>query len=234
MKLKYYMFLILLNCFTVFGQDWRDSLNQARVAYRMKNFEKAIRLYESAQKKAPKGVDFSDEIGQSAYKAKEYEKAEKVYRKSSSLKKDKNSKARTFHNIGNSKMQLKDYKGAIDAYKKSLKNNSINERTRYNLSEAIRRLKKQENRKEPKDNPDSKPNKPKDSKNPKEKKDDQKDMKSEPKRNDRNQDQGQRSKLSDNRVEKILDKLMKEESATKRKISKTKGDNSKSNSGNDW
>lgn len=234
MKLKYYIFLILFSCTTVFGQDWRDSLNQARGAYRMRNYEKAIRLYESAQKKAPKGVDFSDEIGQSAYKAKEYEKAERVYRKSSSLKKDKNSKARIFHNIGNSKMQLKDYKGAIDAYKKSLKNNSINERTRYNLSEAIRRLKKQENKKEPKDNPNSKPSKPKDSKNPKEKKVDPKNQKSQQKEKEENQDEGKRSKLSDNRVEKILDKLMKEESATKRKISKTKGDNSKSNSGNDW
>lgn len=60
------------------GQDdsWRDSLDVARTAYKNKEYGKALKYYESAQRKAPDNVDLSDEMGQSAYKAREFERAE--------------------------------------------------------------------------------------------------------------------------------------------------------------
>jgi tetratricopeptide (TPR) repeat protein len=225
--------MILFISTNLFSQVWRDSLKVARDTYKLKNYEKAIRYYESAQKFAPKGVDFSDEIGQSAYKAKEYERAEKVFRQSSSLKKDKESKSKVFHNIGNSRMQQKDYKGAIKAYKKALKNNSTNNKTRYNLSEAIRRLKENENKKNNKPNNDKKRENNPNNNPPKDNEDNLKNKQPNQK-NDDNKSQNKESKLSNNRIEKLLDKLMKDESQTKRKISGSKDKKSKVTSGKDW
>ena len=62
----------------VSAQEWRDSLKVARNSYKKQEYVKALKYYQSAQKKAPNDVDLSDEMGQSAYKAREFEKAEKL------------------------------------------------------------------------------------------------------------------------------------------------------------
>ena len=231
---KYCLFFILFISSNLFSQVWRDSLKVARELYKLKNYEKAIHYYESAQKYAPKGYDFSDEIGQSAYKAKEFDKAEKVYRASSSLKKDKDSKSKVFHNIGNTRMQLKNYKGAIRAYKKALKNNQTNEKTRYNLSEAIRKLKEKENKNKPNKNNDSKKNEKKSNNPPKDKQDDKENENKKDPNNKKGDSQNNDSQLSNNRIEKLLDKLMKDESQTKRKIARSKDGKNATISGKDW
>ena len=65
--------------FSAVSQEWRDSLDVARSAYKSKEYGKAVKYYEAAQRKAPDDVDLSDEMAQSAYKAREFDKAEKIY-----------------------------------------------------------------------------------------------------------------------------------------------------------
>ena len=153
--------LFLLLAFITFGanaQEWRDSLSVARKAYQNKEYSKAFRYYQSAQKKAPKSVNLSDEMAQSAYKARDFKSAESIYRQSASEKKSPNDRSKSYHNLGNSQMKNKDYQGAIDSYKQALRNNPSDNQTRYNLSEAIRRLKdeqkKQEDNKDQQDKQD--------------------------------------------------------------------------------
>ena len=81
----YILFLLFFN--SVEAQNWRDSLVAARTAYSNEDFAEALKYYESAQKNAPDELDFSDEIAQSAYKAREFEKAEKVYQQGGNNKK---------------------------------------------------------------------------------------------------------------------------------------------------
>jgi Ca-activated chloride channel family protein len=50
------------------------------------------------------------------------------------------NKHRTFHNIGNALMQVKDYKGAVEAYKNALRNNPNDDETRYNYALAKKML----------------------------------------------------------------------------------------------
>ena len=50
--------------------------------------------------------------------------------------KERPNKHRTFHNIGNALMQIKDYKGAVEAYKNALRNNPNDDETRYNYALA--------------------------------------------------------------------------------------------------
>lgn len=136
--------VVLFVVSNVYAQDWRDTLELARTAYKAKDFDKALGYYERAQNTAPEGVDLSDEMGQSAYKAERYDVAEKIYQQNQANKSGSKSQADNYHNLGNSRMRQKNYKGAAEAYKDALRRNPKDEKTRYNLSEAMRQIKKQE------------------------------------------------------------------------------------------
>ncbi len=128
----------------VYAQDWRDTLELARTAYKSKDYDKALGFYEKAQSAAPDGVDLSDEMGQSAYKAKRYNVAEKIYQQNQGNKASSKAQADNYHNLGNARMRQEDYEGAVEAYKDALRRNPKDEKTRYNLSEAKRKIKKKE------------------------------------------------------------------------------------------
>jgi len=237
--------LFLLIAFIAFGanaQDWRDSLSVARKAYQNKEYSKAFRYYQSAQKKAPKSVNLSDEMAQSAYKARDFKSAESIYRQSASEKKSPDERSRSYHNLGNSQMKNKDYQGAIDSYKQALRNNPSDDKTRYNLSEAIRRLKDEQkkqdenqdkNQQDKKDQKDqqNKEGQPKDQQG---KNDQQKPGESKNNQGKNEGKPGNPSKLPNKSVDRMLDNLMKQEAATKRKIGGNQGNKTTTNSGKDW
>lgn len=228
MKKIVYIFCLLFTSYSLYAQEWRDSLNVARSAYNAKDYTTALKYYQSAQKKAPKEIDFSNEVAQAAYKASDYKKAEQIFRKISSEKANRVDRYKKFHNLGNSRMKQKNFQGAINAYKEAIRNNPTNEQTRYNLSEAIRKLKQS------KDNKNKKKNDPKNKKDPS--KINQKNQPKTPpnkKGKDENKEE-QKSKLPNKMIDRILDKLSKEESDTKRKVSGKKEEEGSVNSGKDW
>ncbi len=77
--------------------------------------------------------------------------------------KERPNKHRTFHNIGNALMQIKDYKGAVEAYKNALRNNPNDDETRYNYALAKKMLEDEnqdqdQDQKEDQDNQDNQDN----------------------------------------------------------------------------
>lgn len=178
-------------------EDWRAILNLARKAYQEKDYQKSILFYETVLPVLPDEIDLSEEIAQTLYRLKKYEEASKIYERKS--KSDKQAVSRTLHNLGNIAMEKKQYQAAIDFYKNSLRNNPSNSKTRYNLSEAIRRLKEEEK------------------KNPPPKKDDE-DKKQKPKEKNDDQDSENPTALNDPSIQRELENLIKKEVATKRKL----------------
>jgi Ca-activated chloride channel homolog len=247
MRIILFIALVIFG-FTAFSQPWRDSLDFARNAYKKGEFEKALRYYESAQKKAPNGVDLSDEMAQSAYKAREFEKAEKIYQQSASSKKDQTSKSRSYHNLGNSRMKKKDYQGAVDAYKEALRNDPKNEKTRYNLSEAIRKLKEEQQKQQQQDQKQEKKDQQNQDQKNKNDQDQNKGKEQDQQQNKQQQNKGNKgenknqqggksgnpSSLPNKSVERMLDELMKAEAATKRKAGGNKNGSTSTKSGKDW
>jgi tetratricopeptide (TPR) repeat protein len=212
-------------CFTSLSQEWRDSLDVARAAYKSKDYTKAMRYYESAQKKAPESINLSDEIAQSAYKAREFEKAEKVYQQNSTNKTSDIEKAENYHNLGNSKMKQKDFQGAIDSYKESLRRNPSDDNTRYNLSEAMRQLKDQQKNDQ---------NSQQDQQDQQSKQNEQNNQNQNKNNTQNNEDQNSGGQLKNKTVDRMLDKLMKQEAETKRKVTGSNGENNHPQSGKDW
>lgn len=245
MKNVLYILIILVGSHAR-AQEWRDSLKVARTAYKKQEYAKALKYYQSAQKKAPEDIDLSDEMGQSAYKAREFEKAEKIYQQSAAAKKNTSDKSKTYHNMGNSRMQKKDYQGAVDSYKEALRNNPNDEETRYNLSEAIRRL-KNDQKQQQKDQKDQKDKQNKNDQNKQDKQDQKNDQSQNKQQNNKQNNQNQKSnkqgkegesknpsRLPNKSVERMLDQLMKAEAETKRKMGGSRQDGSPTKSGKDW
>ena len=251
--MKFILLIVsILFTLTLSAQEWRDSLSVARSLYKKGEYSKASRYYQSAQKKAPEGIDFSDEMAQSAYKARDFEKAEQIYRQSAASKKDKKDKASSYHNLGNTRMKKKDYTGAVESYKEALRNNPNDEQTRYNLSEAIRRLKEEQKKEDQnkdqdqqnqqqnqddqnnKDNQDKKDGDQKDKNQGQDKKDKNKQNQKPGDSKDKGNSKSNSSSLPNKSVERMLDQLMKSEAATKRKIGGSQNGSASTTSGKDW
>ncbi|RYM35964.1 tetratricopeptide repeat protein [Brumimicrobium glaciale] len=228
------LFITVTFCMTGFvtGQSWGDSLRIGKKYYQEKQFDKAYKTLLEAQKLAPSTIDLSQDIGNAAYRNEDFEMAEKAFRAAATKDNDESKNAQNWHNVGNSQMKAKNYPAAIESYKQSLRKNPTDERTRYNLAEAQRRLKIQEEQ-EQQQNQDQQSQDDQDNNNQQEKSDQQ--DKNNQSEGDENKNQQQKpteqggspnenansepeSKLSDRKTERILEDLLKQEMQTKKKV----------------
>lgn len=215
---------LLTGCFlvlvlSVFGQEWNTTVSSARNAYKKGDFERAVRLYQSAEKQQNEYTNISTEIGQAAYRSSDFKVAQKYFERAANTP-EKNLSSRQFHNLGNSLMKQKKYPEAINAYKKALKLSPNDKQTQYNLSEAIRKNKQKSN---------NSPDQQKNNQPP-----------PQPKNNNQNQpppkpDPGKNEqKIPSKSADRLLDQLMKAEAETKRKLAGSRQKGSGQKSGKDW
>lgn len=255
------VFLFVIASATSFAQNedaWRDTLLMARKSYEKKEYNKALKYYESAQKHAPEDIDLSDEMAQSAYHSRDFERAEKIYRQGSSTKMSKSARGDAMHNLGNAQMKQENYEGAIESYKEALRNNPNDQETRYNLSKAIRKMKEQRTPPPPKPNDPNNQDQNNGNQGDQGQQGQQGDQQNGQNQNNQsNSSQGNKSngqnnpknssgqgsggsegssegKLSNQMVERMLDELSKKEGETKRKMMGAGSGGSSSKSGKDW
>lgn len=221
------------------AQNWRDSLSAAHSAYSEGKFKEAHEKFISAQRLAPEGIDLSKDIGTAAYRKGDYASAEKAFHSAANKSETADERARKWHNIGNAQMKQKNYQSAMDSYKQALRENPKDDKTRYNLAEAKRRLKKQqeeqqrqENNQDKQDNQDNQNqqdqnNQNQQNQNQQNSSDQNNQNNSSYQQSQQNQNQngqsGQSSsseaqKLSSKKTERMLDELMKKEMETKRRV----------------
>lgn len=199
-----------------FAQSWTDSLNQARKLYLSGDYSGAMDVYKNLEKTQPSSIDLSNEIGQAAYKLGDFDTAADKFNAGLKNNKKLSNKAATNHNLGNTMMRKKNYQDAVNYYKEALKNNPNDEETRYNLSEAIRQLQKQNN-----PNNDNKQNN--NSKNNDIKRDNENKDQSQNKKSQNQNNQNSPADKPNNSVERLLDQLNKKDAANNRKYDKKKG-----------
>lgn len=233
---KHYLVLFLgLIIHWGFAQQWVDSIEAARQAYHKKNYADAERIYKTQYEKAKTKGGIDEELAQTKYRQRDYKGAIHFYQKKLKSVKNKTEKARVKHNLGNSYFEKGDYAKAIKAYKESLRLNPANDKTRYNLSEAIRQQQKQEQkqRQEQKHKPNKQNSPPKNPSDSKQKKD-PKNGGDNNKNSNKNLQSGQ-GKLPKKEVERKLDDLARKEGETRRKMGSRKRKPKSNNSSNkDW
>lgn len=140
MNRVYVLLIFVLIMPLAYSQAWKDSLRLGQELYQNGDYEASYKTIMSAQKIAPADIDLSQDIGNAAYRAGDFEMAEKAYKSSASNEKEAQVKSKKWHNVGNSQMQVENFEGAIESYKESLRLDSSNEEARYNLAEAQRRV----------------------------------------------------------------------------------------------
>jgi len=239
----------------VLEREARKDVREGNELYNQLKFEEAEIAYKKALDKNPNYAKASYNLANTIYQKNKNKEAVFQYDLAEKIAPDKMSKAETFHNMGNAFMKEKQYDKAVEAYKNSMRNNSKDDETRYNLAMAQKLLKNQQN-KDNKDNKDKKDDK-KDGKNKDQKdkeggdkdKKDQKDKdqdKGKDKENDKgdpkkdkddqqNKDQKPRpNQLSPEQMKQLLEAMNNEENKTQKKLNAQKSRGQKIKQEKDW
>ena len=128
-----------------------------------------------------------------------------MLQKAGKLETNKIRKSQSYHNIGYICQRHQMYAEAIQAYKEALRNNPMDNETRYNLALCKKLLK---------NNPQNK--KQQKQKDKKDKNDNQQDQK----KQDKNEQQKPKDRMSKDNAEQLLNAAIQNEKATQQRISK--------------
>lgn len=120
----------------ILNQETNDLISDANDLASSDAFVSAEMEYRRAISKKPTSVAGTYNLGHSYYKKGNFEEA--LYRNQQAAKHatDKLEKHKAFHNIGNILMEEKKCSEAAEAFKNALRNNPLDEETRYNYALA--------------------------------------------------------------------------------------------------
>jgi len=234
-------------------REARKDVREGNELYNQLKFEEAEIAYKKALDKNPNYSKASYNLANTIYQKNQNKEAAFQYDLAEKIAPNKMSKAEIFHNMGNSFMREKQYDKAVNAYKNSMRNNSKDEETRYNLAMAQELLKNQQD-KDNKDNKDKKDdNKDDKNKDQKDKEGDDKDKKDEKdkdKEKDKEDDKGDPKKdkddpknqnqkprpnqLSPEQMKQLLEAMNNEENKTQKKLNAQKARGQKIKQEKDW
>ena len=240
MKKSVLLFVVMILTLSVnktFAQDFVDTLNAARRASNNGEYRKALKYYKSAETINPKEVDLSLEMGQTAYKAGDYETAKRCFDNLAGNAKTEKKRSTYHTDSGISSLGSEDYKGAEEEFKKALRENPGNEKARQLLMEAKRKRKQKEqeegqdqnegdknkdqNKGGQQNNKSNNGNKPSDGNGKK-------------KPGDQQGNQNGEGNLEDKQTERRLDELMKEEADARRRMNGNNGTTQNNSAEKDW
>jgi Ca-activated chloride channel family protein len=169
----YFFFVLGLNLFS--KDDAKEFIKSGNSKYNSNKFNEAEIDYRKSLE-AQKGSNTANfNLGDALYKQGKYPEAAEKFQDILSKNVPKEIKSQAYHNLGNSLLKSEKYQESIDAFKNSLKLNSSDKETKYNLEYAKRKLAVQQEQQK------------QDKKNDKNKKDD-KDKKDGDKKDDKNGD----------------------------------------------
>lgn len=266
--MKKYLIVILSVCFTmvafpqqnnskVLEREAREDIREGNKLYNQLKFEEAEILYKKALSKNPNYPKATYNLGNTIYQQERNKEAVNQYELVEKSFDQKMDKAEAYHNMGNAFMKEKQYDKAVEVFKNSLRNNSKDDETRYNLALAQEMLKNQQQ-----ENKDNKDDKNKDNKEDKNKENKDKEGGDEEKQNDKNEkedkgkdkqdDQGDEKKdnnqkdqekkeqqprknqLSPEQMKQLLEAMNNEENKTQKKLNAEKAKSKKIKQEKDW
>lgn len=196
----------------------RDYIRKGNRFFNDSVFENAEINYRKALEVNPKSTISMYNLGNTLSQQKKTKEALEQYVSAAKIEKDKSKLASIYHNMGVIFQSEKDYAKAVDAYKMSLRNNSKDDETRYNLALAQKLLKDQQQ------NQDQSQDQNKDEQ---QKQQDKKDQEQKQNNQQNNQQQPPKSEKKDNEMskenaEQLLNSVMQDEKDIQDKLKKQK------------
>jgi Ca-activated chloride channel homolog len=193
----------------VYGQKEYPLLREGNKAYRDGKYEEAEKDYRKALEQNKESFAGQFNLGSAVYQKKNFKESENIYGNLAGKNLDKETRAKVFHNLGNSLLEDKQYDKSILAYKNALLNNPSDIDTKYNLEYAKMMLKKQQQQQQQQQQDQKK---------------DQKDKQDQNQNKDQNQQKQppDQKKISKEDAERMLEAMKNDEKKTMEKVNKDK------------
>ena len=144
--MKWFVFILGLIFNTEIGaQSFMDTVSDAQLKYKSKDFEQSFQTYKRASamggdkfKAESSKENLNLELAQAAYRVEAYDDAVDYYQAVVKDLKNPIQQSGIYHNIGNAYLKAGKVEDAIQYYKTSIKLNGTDLETKSNLSKALR------------------------------------------------------------------------------------------------
>ena len=150
---KLFLILVVLLAFlngsiqaqSIFGINYNAIMRKGNLDYKKGKFDDALLKYNKVFKDKQNDPLLNYNLGTILYKKGNYDTASYFFDNAiKNINGNNKLKSKAYYNLGNSYMQQQKYDKATEAFSNSLKHNPLDEDSRYNLSYALRKLKKQQ------------------------------------------------------------------------------------------
>ena len=213
--------VLALNAATVSAQKAeRKNIREGNELYKGEKYTESEIAYRKSLEVNPRSTEGTYNLGNALYKQGKFPEAAEQYQliagQEAKLLATPEGKARlsqAYHNMGNIFMNSKEYGKAVEMYKQSLRLNSRDDETRYNLALAQKLLSDQQNQDQSQDQQNEEKEENKDQQQNEQQQQDQQQNKT--------QEQPQSNEqMSKDNAQQMLDAFLQDEKETQEKVKK--------------
>ncbi|KGI60200.1 tetratricopeptide repeat protein [Prevotella sp. DNF00663] len=201
--------LSIIGSNSIYAQADRRNIRKGNKEFHTDQYVQAEVSYRKAISQNPRNAQAVYNLGNALFAQQKDSAAIVQFENAGKMETNKIRKSKSYHNIGVICQKRQLYAEAIEAYKESLRNNSSDNETRYNLALCQKLLKNQP----PKNNQQNKDKKDKDKQNKNNKQDKDKQDKSKKESPDK-------QSMSKSNAEQLLNAAMQQEENTQQRLKK--------------
>ena len=237
--MKYFLLtstvLMFIFPYNSIGQNKKKLIKEGNKLYNDSSYNMAEMKYRKSLEKDQNYFNAAFNLADAVYKQERYEEASSFFESLKDNARNDLDLAHINHNLGNSFLKEGKLNEAIDAYKNSLRLNSSDDDTRYNLAYAQKMKQQQEQQqnknqdKEQNKNQDKEQNKNQDKEQDKEERQNQQEQ-----NNDKDKNPQEKDEMSKEDAEKMLEALLQKEKELQEKLQKKKVKGQKIKILKDW
>lgn len=198
------------------SQSGKKYIRDGNKHFEQSEFDQSEIAYRKALEEQSGSFEALFNLGDALYKQDKFEDAAGEFNSLSQTGVDKVSRARSFHNLGNSLLKANRVEESIQAYKNALRNNPDDLETKYNLAYAQDLLKEQQQQQQQNNQQDSEKNQEQEKKE-QEKKDQ---PENEDQQKQQEEEQQPEPQISKEDAKRLLEALAEDEKALQEKLKK--------------
>ena len=205
------VFLLFMLSTVAMAQSDRQLVRQGNKQFRMGNAAESEVSYRKAVEKNQRNPQANYNLGNALMLQRKDSLAITQLEKAGKLETNPLRRAQAYHNIGVICQQHQLFSEAIEAYKEALRNNPVDDETRYNLELCKRQQKQQQNQQNQGNNKQDKQDKDKQ---------DQQKQQQQKQQQQKQEQQKQDQQMSKDNAEQLLNAAMQEEKQTQERMKK--------------
>jgi tetratricopeptide (TPR) repeat protein len=205
---------------TLFAQNERRFVREGNDYFEEEKYVESEVEYRKALEKKPESFEGRFNLGDALFKQEKVDEALEQFQALTSATDDKNRLSDVYHNIGNGFFAKQELEKSIEAYKEALRNDPLDDESRYNLIVAQKMLQKQKEEQENKE--DQEQEQEKEQQQDQQQQDQNQQEQQQQQQDQQQQQQQQQQGISKENAERILQSLEEDEKELQEKLRKAK------------